>query len=73
MGSVTSITSHRNRAPVTTRSLLTPGEVALAFKIHPKSVTRWAKQGRLSSIRTPGGHRRYFEDEVRGLLNEVQR
>ena len=70
MATVISITSRSDRQPVTSRKLLTPGEVARAFKIHPKSVTRWAIQGRLSYVRTPGGHRRYFEDEVRGLLND---
>lgn len=49
--------------------LLTPAEVATMFKVDPKTVTRWAKLGKLSSIRTLGGHRRYKEDEVLGLLN----
>jgi excisionase family DNA binding protein len=48
--------------------LLTPAEVAAMFRVDPKSVTRWARTGRLSSIRTPGGHRRYREAEIRGLL-----
>ena len=48
--------------------LLTPGEVASLFRVDPKTVTRWAKAGKLSSIRTLGGHRRYRETEVRELL-----
>lgn len=48
--------------------LLTPGEVAKMFRVDPKTVTRWAKAGRLSSIRTLGGHRRYRAAEVRRLL-----
>jgi excisionase family DNA binding protein len=48
--------------------LLTPGEVAALFRVDPKTVTRWAAAGRLSSIRTPGGHRRFRESEVRALL-----
>jgi excisionase family DNA binding protein len=48
--------------------LLTPGEVAAMFRVDPKTVTRWAKAGKLSSIRTLGGHRRYRESEVRALL-----
>ena len=48
--------------------LLTPGEVALLFRVDPKTVTRWAAAGRISSIRTPGGHRRFRESEVRALL-----
>lgn len=38
------------------------------FRVDPKTVTRWAKAGKLSSIRTLGGHRRYRESEVRDLL-----
>lgn len=48
--------------------LLTPGEVAAMFRVDPKTVTRWAAAGRISSIRTPGGHRRFRESEVRALL-----
>jgi len=48
--------------------LLTPAEVALMFRVDPKTVTRWATEGRIGSIRTPGGHRRYRESEVHGLL-----
>ena len=48
--------------------LMTPGEVAALFRVDPKTVTRWASAGRISSIRTPGGHRRFRESEVRALL-----
>jgi excisionase family DNA binding protein len=50
-------------------NLLTPAEVAALFRVDPKTVTRWAKAGKLSSIRTLGGHRRYRESEVRQLLS----
>jgi len=48
--------------------LLTPAEVATLFRVDPKTVTRWAKSGKLTSIRTLGGHRRYKESEVKALL-----
>ena len=48
--------------------LLTPGEVAAHFRVDAKTVTRWAQAGKLTSLRTPGGHRRYLESEVRALL-----
>ncbi len=51
--------------------LLTPGEVALMFRVDPKTVTRWASAGRIGSIRTPGGHRRFRETEVRSLLTDL--
>jgi excisionase family DNA binding protein len=41
------------------------------FRVDPKTVTRWAKAGKLSSIRTLGGHRRYRESEVRQLLGSI--
>ena len=52
-------------------ALLTPSEVAAMFRVDPKTVTRWARAGKLSAIRTLGGHRRYDGDEVRGLLVSV--
>jgi excisionase family DNA binding protein len=54
-------------------TLLTPGEVAGMFRVDPKTVTRWAKAGKLTSIRTLGGHRRYLEAEVRALLTGLPR
>ena len=51
--------------------LLTPAEVASLFRVDPKTVTRWAKSGKLTSIRTLGGHRRYKESEVKALLKTI--
>lgn len=51
--------------------LLTPGEVAVMFRVDPKTVTRWASAGRIGSIRTPGGHRRFRESEVSALLGNL--
>jgi excisionase family DNA binding protein len=48
--------------------LLTPGEVATMFRVDPKTVTRWAEAGKISSIRTLGGHRRYKASEIRAAL-----
>lgn len=48
--------------------LLTPAEVAAIFRVDPKTVTRWAKSGKLTAIRTLGGHRRYRNSEVQELL-----
>lgn len=50
--------------------LLTPGEVARLFGVDPKTITRWANAGKLSAIRTLGGHRRYRASEVYDLLDE---
>lgn len=48
--------------------LLTPAECAERWRVDAKTVTRWAKTGKLHSIRTLGGHRRYYEAEVNALL-----
>lgn len=49
-------------------ALLTPGEVATLFRVDPKTVTRWANAGKITSVHTLGGHRRYRDLEVRNLL-----
>jgi excisionase family DNA binding protein len=43
------------------------------FRVDPKTVTRWAQAGKLSAVRTLGGHRRFHEAEVRELLTGVPR
>lgn len=52
---------------VVKRDLLTPGEVARILRVDPKTVTRWASQGRIQSVRTPGGHRRFYASEIMGI------
>lgn len=54
----------------TVERLLTPAEVAELFRVDPKTVTRWAKAGLITSIKTPGGHRRYRESVVYALRTE---
>ena len=53
--------------------LLTPAEVANMCRVNPKTVTRWAQAGKLSSLRTIGGHRRYSASEVRSLMPITRR
>ena len=48
-------------------ALLSPSEVAALFRVGTKTVTRWAASGKLSSVRTLGGHRRYKKSEVMEL------
>ncbi len=55
----------------TEETLLTPAEVAQKFRVNPKTVTRWAKAGKLSAIRTLGGHRRFRASEVNRCLEEM--
>ena len=52
--------------------LLTPGEVAAMFRVDPKTVTRWAQAGKISAVRTLGGHRRFRASEIRRSLEDLQ-
>jgi excisionase family DNA binding protein len=51
--------------------LLTPSEVAMLFRVDPKTVTRWAQTGRISAIRTIGGHRRFRASDVQRCLEDA--
>jgi excisionase family DNA binding protein len=51
--------------------LLTPGEVAEIFRVDPKTVTRWAVAGRTTSVRTPGGHHRFWASSVYALVDQL--
>ncbi len=53
-------------------TLLTPSEVAAMFRVNPKTVTRWARAGKISAIRTLGGHRRFRASEIRNFLENVE-
>ncbi len=53
--------------------LLTPAEVAAMFRVNPKTVTRWARAGKITAIRTLGGHRRFRTSEIQRCMDEVQR
>jgi excisionase family DNA binding protein len=50
--------------------LLRTREVALLFQVSERAVTDWATKGRIPSVRTPGGHRRYPAHLVRQLLDD---
>lgn len=52
--------------------LLTPAEVAVLFRVSTKTVTRWAKTGKITAVRTLGGHRRYRTSEVRRAMEAAQ-
>ncbi len=58
--------------PMAENELLTPSEVAVMFRVNPKTVTRWARAGKISALRTLGGHRRFRASEIRRFLSEPQ-
>jgi excisionase family DNA binding protein len=52
-------------APSGKSTFLSRGDVARLFGVSVSTVTRWARQGLLKTLRTPGGHYRFPEDETR--------
>lgn len=52
-----------------TAHLLTPADVAALLFVDPKTVSRWATAGKISSTRTPGGHRRFLRSDVEALMS----
>jgi excisionase family DNA binding protein len=55
-----------------TRGYLRTAEVADILYVSPKTVSRWAKEGKLPFLKTLGGHRRYPAAEIRQLADELQ-
>ena len=56
-----------------TERLLSTGQVAVLFRVRPKTVARWASTGRVGCIRTPGGHRRFPGNSSRPRARETGR
>jgi putative resolvase len=56
---------------MTHSTYLTATQVAERLGVSAKTVTRWAKQGRLAHRRTLGGHRRYDPDQIDQLEREL--
>jgi excisionase family DNA binding protein len=48
--------------------LLTPAEVAEIYRVNAKTVSRWAQSGKLSVVRTLGGHRRFRRSEIEAQM-----
>lgn len=50
--------------------ILTPQQAQQEFGISTASLKRWAGQGKLKEIRTPGGQRRYDRADLKALLTQ---
>lgn len=48
--------------------MMTPKQVASCFNVDPKTVSRWARRGRIPASKTPGGHHRFRWEDVQALL-----
>ena len=60
------------KAATTYPSYLRTAQMAEILYVSPKTVSRWAKEGKLSFLKTPGGHRRYPDAEIRELATELR-
>jgi excisionase family DNA binding protein len=58
--------------PTPPEHLLTPAEVAALVFVDPKTVSRWAQSGKIPSVRTPGGHRRFRTSDVQAIMTRDQ-
>jgi excisionase family DNA binding protein len=62
----------KGNASIETSSYLRTAEVADVLYVSPKTVSRWAKEGKLPFMKTLGGHRRYPEAKIRELASELR-
>lgn len=62
----------RKATRVEAPSYLRTAEVADILHVSPKTVSRWAKEGKLPFLKTLGGHRRYPEAKIRELAEELR-
>ena len=53
------------------RLYLTRAEVARLLEVSPSSISRWARQGKLPSVQTVGGRRRYHKEGIRYLIQKL--
>ena len=63
---------HKSNTSIQPPSYLRTAEVADLLHVSPKTVSRWAKEGRLPFMKTLGGHRRYPEAKIRELVEELR-
>lgn len=54
------------------RDYLTPGEAARILHVSPKTVNRWADDGRIACIVTLGGHRRFRREDIEAVAEIMQ-
>ena len=55
------------------RDYLTPGEVARSLHVSPKTIVRWANEGRIKYTTTLGGHRRFRREDIDQVVAETER
>lgn len=58
----------QGKHPANPDELLPPAEAAALVGISRDTIKRWERAGRITSRRTPHGHRRYRRGDVEALL-----
>jgi excisionase family DNA binding protein len=66
------VAAHRRDNGDQPPSYLRAAEVAALLQVSPKTVARWAKEGKLPFMKTLGGHRRYPAAKIRELLDQLR-
>ena len=51
---------------------LTPNQVYKKYGYHPKSLARWADEGKIKCTRSPGGHRRYAVESLENMTKPLR-
>lgn len=59
-------------SPAAVKRLLRTSDIALLFQVSERTVAEWARRGRIPSVRTPGGHRRYPSEQIVKLLRDAE-
>ena len=52
------------------KTYLTPGEAADLLMVSSAAVRRWAAEGKLNALTTPGGHRRFLPEDVKQFARQ---
>jgi excisionase family DNA binding protein len=50
---------------------LRASEAAMLLHVSPKTVSRWAREGKLGHVVTLGGHRRFYREEIERLADRA--
>jgi excisionase family DNA binding protein len=64
--------AYQSRKRIEAPAYLRTAEVADVLHVSPKTVSRWAKEGKLPFLKTLGGHRRYPEAKIRELADGLR-
>lgn len=59
------------RGTVIRDEYLRAGDVARLLHVSPKTVARWATEGKLPYVRTLGGHRRFSGPQIQELVDRL--